>query len=160
MADQSFFVHLQSLADFAQELQTQLSGMATPINHLDTMSSSPMQLGAFGEADALAAANQAAVAEMTELLGQVRQAISFAESITNTVATGYQQADQNAAGGMKVDPSAAAQSGAAAASSGLSGSSASSSSSTQDSTWVTSVGNSNSNTANNSNGTNSGGGWT
>lgn len=155
MADQSFFVHLQSLADFAQELQTQLSGMATPINHLDTMSSSPMQLGAFGEADALTGANQAAVAEMTELLGQVRQAITFAESITNTVATGYQQADQNVAGGMKVDPSAGVQSGAAAASSGLSGSSASSSSSTQDSTWVTSVG-SNSN----NNGTNSGGGWT
>src|SRR5258708_19212790 len=88
MADQSsFFVHLQSLADFAQELQTQLSGMATPINHLDTMSSSPMQLGAFGEADALAGANQAAVAEMTELLGQVRQAITFAETITNPLAT-------------------------------------------------------------------------
>jgi hypothetical protein len=155
MADHSFFVHLQSLANFAQELQTQLSGMATPINHLDTMSSSPMQLGAFGEADALTAANQAAVAEMTELLGQVRQAITFAESITNTVATGYQQADQNVAGGMKVDPSAGVQSGAAAASSGLSGSSASSSSSTQDSTWVTSVGSN----ANN-NGTNSGGGWT
>jgi hypothetical protein len=156
MADQSFFVHLQSLADFAQELQTQLSGMATPINHLDTMSSSPMQLGAFGEADALAAANQAAVAEMTELLGQVRQAITFAESITNTVATGYQQADQNVAGAMTVDPSAGVQSGASAASSGLSGSSSSSSSSTQDSTWVTSVGSS----TPNSSGTNSGGGWT
>jgi len=155
MADQSFFVHLQSLANFAQELQTQLSGMATPINHLDTMSSSPMQLGAFGEADALTGANQAAVAEMTELLGQVRQAITFAESITNTVATGYQQADQNVAGGMKVDPSAGVQSGASAASSGLSGSSASSSSSTQDSTWVTSVGSNANNSA-----TNSGGGWT
>jgi hypothetical protein len=152
MADQSFFVHLQSLADFAQELQTQLSGMATPINHLDTMSSSPMQLGAFGEADALAGANQAAVAEMTELLGQVRQAITFAESITNTVATGYQQADQNAAGGMKVDPGAAVQSGASAAASGLSAS-PSSSSSNQDSSWASSVGN-------NSGGTNSGGGWT
>jgi hypothetical protein len=157
MADQSFFVHLQSLADFAQELQTQLSGMATPINHLDTMSSSPMVLGAFGEANALTAANQAAVAEMTDLLGQIKQAIAFAESITNTVATGYQQADQNVAGGMKVDPSAGVQSGASAASSGLSGSSASSSSSTQDSSWVTSVGTGN--TANN-NGTNSGGGWT
>ena len=161
MADQSsFFVHLQSLADFARELQTQLTGMATPINHLDTMSSSPMQLGAFGEADALAGANQAAVAEMTELLGQVRQAITFAESITNTVATGYQQADQNVAGGMKVDPSAGVQSGASAASSGLSGSSASSSSSsssTQDNSWVTSVGNG---TTANNNGTNSGGGWT
>jgi len=149
MADQSsFFVHLQSLADFAQELQTQLTGMATPINHLDTMSSSPMQLGAFGEADALASANQAAVAEMTELLGQVRQAITFAESITNTVATGYQQADQNVAGGLQTNANAAAATGAASAASGLSGSSSSSS---QDSSWASSVGNGN---------TNSGGGWT
>jgi hypothetical protein len=149
MADQSsFFVHLQSLADFAQELQTQLTGMATPINHLDTMSSSPMQLGAFGEADALASANQAAVAEMTELLGQVRQAITFAESITNTVATGYQQADQNVAGGMQTDANAATATGAASAASGLSGSS---SSSNQDSSWASSVGTGN---------TNSGGGWT
>jgi hypothetical protein len=152
MADQSsFFVHLQSLADFAQELQTQLTGMATPINHLDTMSSSPMQLGAFGEADALASANQAAVAEMTELLGQVRQAITFAESITSTVATGYQQADQNVAGGMQTDANAATATGAASAASGLSGSSSSSSSSNQDSSWASSVGNGN---------TNSGGGWT
>jgi len=163
MADQSsFFVHLQSLADFAQELQTQLTGMATPINHLDTMSSSPMQLGAFGEANELAAANQAAVAEMTELLGQVRQAITFAESITNTVATGYQQADQNVAGGMKVDSSAAAFTGATSAASGLSGSASSSSSSgssNQDSSWATSVGTTTNNT--NTTSTNSGGGgWT
>jgi hypothetical protein len=156
MADQSsFFVHLQSLADFAQELQTQLTGMATPINHLDTMSSSPMQLGAFGEASELAAANQAAVAEMTELLGQVRQAITFAESITNTVATGYQQADQNVAGGMKVDSSAAAFTGATSAASGLSGSAGSSGSSNQDSSWATSVGNNGNNTTNSG-----GGGWT
>jgi len=155
MADHSFFVHLQSLADFAQELQTQLAGMATPIDHLDTMSSSPMQLGAFGEANALASANQAAVAEMTELLGQVRQAITFAESITTTVADGYQQADQNVAGGMKVDPSSAgAVSGASAAASGLSGSASSagsSGSSNQDSSWANFVGGN----------TNSGGGsWT
>jgi hypothetical protein len=157
MADQSsFFVHLQSLADFAQELQTQLTGMATPINHLDTMSSSPMQLGAFGEANELAAANQAAVAEMTELLGQVRQAITFAESITNTVATGYQQADQNVAGGMKVDSSAAAFTGATSAASGLSGSASSSGSSNQDSSWATSVGTTTTNNSTNS----GGGGWT
>jgi hypothetical protein len=100
MADQSFFVHLQSLTNFAQELQTQLAGMATPMNHLDSLSGSPMLLGDFGEASTLAASNQAAVAEMAELLGQVRQAISFAENITNTVATDYQQTDQAIAGGM------------------------------------------------------------
>ncbi len=111
MADHSFFVHLQSLSNFASELQTQLAGMATPIGHLDSMTGSPMQLGDFGEANALAAANQAAVAEMTELLGQVQQAISFAENITNTVATGYQEADQNVAGGMQSGANAASASG-------------------------------------------------
>jgi hypothetical protein len=100
MADQSFFVHLQSLTNFAQELQTQLAGMATPMGHLDSLSGSPMLLGDFGEASTLAASNQAAVAEMSELLGQVQQAISFAENITNTVATDYQQTDQAIAGGM------------------------------------------------------------
>ena len=34
MADQSFFVHLQTLLDFAQELQTQLGGLGTPIEAL------------------------------------------------------------------------------------------------------------------------------
>lgn len=102
MADKSFFVHLQSLFDFANELQTQLSGMTTPINHLNTLASMPVLLGDFGEASALGASHQAAVAEMAELLGQVQQAVDFAENITKTVATGYQHADQDVAGGMKV----------------------------------------------------------
>jgi hypothetical protein len=154
MADQSFFVHLQSLTNFARELQTQLAGMATPIDHLDTLSATPMLLGDFGEASALTAANQAAVAEMTDLLGQVQQAISFAENITTTVATGYQEADQNVAGGMQVDNSAtntppsnpdsvwAANSGAAAASAG------------------TNAGNNNWGSTGNSSGGNNSGGWT
>lgn len=127
MADKSFFVHLQSLSNFAQELQTQLAGMATPINHLDTLSSVPMALGDFGEATSLSAANQAAVAEMTELLGQVRQAITFAENITSTVATGYQQADQDVAGGMQVDTGNTMYSG-------------SSTQDTQDAMWAASSG--------------------
>lgn len=102
MADQSFFVHLQSLFDFADELSTQLTGMSAPVDKLSTLSGSPVLLGDFGEASVLSAAHQAAVAEMSELLGQVRQAIDFAENVTKTVATGYQQADQDVAGGMKV----------------------------------------------------------
>jgi hypothetical protein len=90
------------LFDFANELQTQLSGMTTPINHLDTLASTPVLLGDFGEASALGASHQAAVAEMSELLGQVQQAVDFAENITKTVATGYQNADSDVAGGMKV----------------------------------------------------------
>jgi hypothetical protein len=102
MADQSFFVHLQSLFDFADELQTQLTGMTAPADRLSTLATTPVLLGDFGEAHTLGASHQAAVAEMSELLGQVQQAIDFAENVTKTVATGYQQADQDVAGGMRV----------------------------------------------------------
>jgi hypothetical protein len=102
MADKSFFVHLQSLFDFANELQTQLTGMTTPVDRLSTLATTPVLLGDFGEAHTLGASHQAAVAEMAELLGQVQQAIDFAEDVTKTVATGYQQADQDVSGGMRV----------------------------------------------------------
>ncbi|HEY1571093.1 MAG TPA: hypothetical protein VGG05_07110 [Pseudonocardiaceae bacterium] len=104
MPDQSFFVHLQSLFNFADELQTQLTGMSAPVDKLSTLSGAPVLLGDFGEAGVLGASHQAAIAEMAELLGQVQQAIDFAENVTKTVATGYQQADQDVAGGMKVSP--------------------------------------------------------
>jgi hypothetical protein len=104
MADKSFFVHLQSLFDFANELQTQLTGMTSPVDRLGTLASAPVLLGEFGEAHSLGASHQAAIAEMSDLLGQVRQAIDFAEDVTKTVATGYQQADQDVAGGMRVSP--------------------------------------------------------
>lgn len=124
MADQSFFVHLQTLLNFAQELQTQLGGLGTPIDQLNSLSDQPVKLGAFGEADSLATSHQAAIVEMSDLLGQVQQAISFAEEITNTVANGYQQADQDAASSMQVssgyagDPSQSGQSGQSGQSSG------------------------------------------
>ena len=102
MADSSFFVHLQSLYDFASELQTQLTGMTAPVDRLDSLARNPVLLGDFGEAHVLGASHQAAIAEMSQLLGQVQQAIDFAENVTNTVATGYQQADQDVAGGMQV----------------------------------------------------------
>jgi hypothetical protein len=101
MADKSFFVHLQSLFDFANELQTQLTGMTTPADRLGTLATTPVLLGDFGEAHTLGACHQAAIAEMSELLGQVQQAIDFAENVTKTVATGYQQADQDVSGGMR-----------------------------------------------------------
>ena len=102
MADQSFLVHLQSLQDFASELQTQLGGMATPIDHLDSIAGKQILLGNFAEAHNLAASHLAAITEMTDLLGQVQQAIGFAQDVTTTVANGYQQADQDAAAGMQV----------------------------------------------------------
>jgi hypothetical protein len=102
MPDQSFVVHLQSLFDFASELETQLTGISAPADKLSVLSGTPVLLGDFGEATVLGASHQAAVAEMSDLLGQVRQAIDFAENVTKTVATGYQDADQDVAGGMKV----------------------------------------------------------
>ena len=102
MADQSFFVHLQSLFDFADELRTQLTGLTAPVDRLTTLAGAPVLLGDFGEAQSLGTSHQAAVAEMSELLGQVRQAIDFAEDVTKTVATGYQQVDQDVAGGLRV----------------------------------------------------------
>ncbi|HEX3648529.1 MAG TPA: hypothetical protein VHV49_08875 [Pseudonocardiaceae bacterium] len=104
MADQSFVVHLQSLFDFASELETQLTGMSAPVDKLTTLSGTPVLLGDFGEATVLGSAHQAAIAEMSELLGQVRQAVDFAENVTKTVATGYQQADQDTAGSMQASP--------------------------------------------------------
>ena len=54
MWDQSFFVHLQTLTDFARELQTQLDGMGTPMDQLTQLATAPVLLGEFGEATSLA----------------------------------------------------------------------------------------------------------
>jgi hypothetical protein len=109
MADSSFFVHLQSLFDFGDELQTQLTGMTAPMDRLRTLAGTPVLLGSFGEANTLGVSHHAAVAEMSELLGQVQQAIEFAENVTKTVATGYQQVDQDVAGGMQVKDTSSPQ---------------------------------------------------
>ena len=136
MTDQSFFVHLQTLLDFAQELQTQLGGLGTPIDQLSALQGTPMKLGAFGEAADLATSHQAAIIEMSDLLGQVQQAISFAEDITNTVANGYQQADQNAAGSMQVTNGYAGPTGSGSGSGyDQSGGQSSGQSSGQESIW-------------------------
>jgi len=102
MPDRSFYVHLASLQNFAGELSTQLSGMATPVDYLSKLSTEPVLLGSFDEAHSLGECHQAAVAEMAQLLAEVRDGIAFAENITVTVANGYQQLDQDLAGGMSV----------------------------------------------------------
>ncbi|MFC0545671.1 hypothetical protein [Kutzneria chonburiensis] len=102
MWDQSFSVHLQSLTDFARELQTQLDGMGGPMDQLTQLAGAPVLLGEFGEANSLEARTKAAVAEMHGLLDQVRQAIEFAENVTKTVATGYERLDDDLASGMQV----------------------------------------------------------
>lgn len=100
MPDQSFFVHLQSLTDFAAELQTQLDGMSRPMGHLSAIADETLLLGEFGEASALSNSHRAAIEEMHGLLNQIKQAIAFAEEVTNTVATGYRHADENIAAAM------------------------------------------------------------
>jgi hypothetical protein len=97
MPDQSFFVHLQSLTDFANELQTQLEGLFRPEGQLSAIADDPLLLGEFGEASSLGESHRAAIEEMQGLLTQIKQAISFAEEVTNTVATGYRHADENIA---------------------------------------------------------------
>jgi hypothetical protein len=72
MWDQSFSVHLQSLTDFARELQTQLDGMGGPMDQLTQLAGAPVLLG------------------------------EFAENVTRTVATGYERLDDDLASGMQV----------------------------------------------------------
>jgi hypothetical protein len=85
------------LRTFAQELQTQLSGIAAPMNKLATQSGAQPQFGGFTEALTLAQSQQSAVHEVYDLLGQVKQAIGFAENVTTTIATAYQKGDEDAA---------------------------------------------------------------
>jgi hypothetical protein len=99
MPDISFFVHLQSLTDFENELETQLEALQKPNSHLTDLIDGQVQLGNFAEADSLRAQHDQVVGEMMDLLGQVKDAIGFAQQVTGTVATDYQQADDNAANG-------------------------------------------------------------
>lgn len=93
----SFAVHLDSLKQFARELETQIDGMTKPSNGLAALLQAPMSLGNFGEASSLSGRHGAAVTQMHELLGNVKQAIGFADDVTGTVATGYQHTDENIA---------------------------------------------------------------
>lgn len=92
MAVHSYSIQLPSLVSFAQELETQIQGIAAPVNALASQSGKP-KFGAFSEAASLVAGQQAALDEMYSLLGQVKQAIEFAQGVTNTVASGYRNAD-------------------------------------------------------------------
>lgn len=93
----SFAVHLDSLKQFARELETQIDGMTKPSNGLAALLQAPMSLGNFGEASSLSGRHGAAVTQMHELLANVKQAIGFADDVTGTVATGYQHTDENIA---------------------------------------------------------------
>lgn len=95
--NESFQIHLRSLTDFAQELTTQLTGMAQTAGQLDTLAGGNVPLGEFGEAVMLSRVHQEAVADMTTIVEQARQAIDFAEDVTHTVASSYEAADRQVA---------------------------------------------------------------
>jgi uncharacterized phage infection (PIP) family protein YhgE len=99
MTDQSYSVEPSSLLGFAQELQTQIDGIAAPMNALANQAGAQPQFGGFTEAWLLGGSQQSAIEEMYDLLGQVKQAIAFAENVTSTIASAYQNGDQAAAAG-------------------------------------------------------------
>lgn len=104
-ANEAFTVNLESLTAFSAELTTQLSGMAQPQGHLDTLTGGDILFGKFSEADSLWQNHDVAVEQMSVLVGQARDAIGFAEEITNSVSSAYQHFDDyvntaiNATGG-------------------------------------------------------------
>jgi len=112
MTGHSYSVQPSSLRAFAQELQTQLDGIATPMNTLATQSSAQPRFGGFTEALMLGQSQQSAIREMHDLLGQVKQAIGFAENVTTSIATAYQNADQDAAASYTAVGAAASAPGA------------------------------------------------
>ncbi|GAA3521316.1 hypothetical protein [Actinocatenispora rupis] len=101
----SFRVHLQSLKDFARELETQLDAIGKPTDGLGSLWNHPVLLGDFGEAHALSDHHQSAVRQMHDLLGNVREAIAFAGDVTHTVADGYERTDQDIAAALGVSQS-------------------------------------------------------
>ncbi len=101
-SNQSFSVHLQSLTDFARELETQIEGLTKPADGLYALNSAPMLLGEFNEAYTLRGGHQVTVSQVSDLLGQVKQAIGFAQEVTTTVAAGYQHTDAAIAGALDV----------------------------------------------------------
>lgn len=90
----SFLVHMNSLTDFTRELETQLDGLVKPTDDLASIADEPLLLGEFGEAHGLAQSYDATIAQMCDLLGQVKQAIAFADEVTQVVSGHYAEADQ------------------------------------------------------------------
>lgn len=97
-AGQNFFlVHLQSLTDFARELETQVGAIRTPTQSLSGLATHPMALGEFGEGHGLHARHQAAAAEIHQVLESARGAIEFAGDVTDVIASSYQRFDDHVA---------------------------------------------------------------
>jgi hypothetical protein len=117
-ADQSFAVHLESLLGFSRELETQIGGTTRPSGQLERLLNTPLLLGAFNEAASLESSHAASVAEMHQLLSDVREALNFAQNVTRTVAEGYSRLDADlgayimSSGVLNDDPGAPSRSAA------------------------------------------------
>jgi hypothetical protein len=97
MTEQSFSVEVAWLNQFEQELTTQLAGITAPMNQLAAQSGRQPRFGAFPEAWTLSQSQQAAIQQVSELIGQISDAIQFAQNVTSSIATTYSNADQNVA---------------------------------------------------------------
>lgn len=99
MPDESahLLVHLNSLTEFAHELGTHVTGLADPIGRLGPLLAPGPVPGNFVEAYALLQKHRGSVADMSTVLDQARQAVEFAQEVTNTVAEAYQRVESQAA---------------------------------------------------------------
>ncbi len=96
--ESSYQIHLGSLQDFSRELQEQISVLNTQARTLDGGASAGLPLGDFGEATNLQQKHAEALAQTQALLDHVRDAMTFAEQVTDTVANSYITADKVTAG--------------------------------------------------------------
>jgi hypothetical protein len=93
----SFTVHVQTLRDFARELDQQIEALSVTRETAATLAQQQGGRGAFAEADLLLSRHTGAVDDLRALLAGVQRAIRFAEDVTHTAASSYEQADAAAA---------------------------------------------------------------
>lgn len=97
----SFEVHLQSLADFAWELEGQLEALRPTRDRLSALGEKAEPLGGFPEAFSLSDRHRRAAQEMALLLESVQQVLGFAAGVTRAVATSYAEYDEQAAAALR-----------------------------------------------------------
>lgn len=97
-AGQNFFlVHLQSLTDFARELETQVGAILRPTQSVGGLATHPLALGDFVEGHALHTRHQAAAGEIHSVLESAQSAMEFAGDVTDVIASSYQRFDDHVA---------------------------------------------------------------
>lgn len=95
-----FSVDLTALAEFTEELTTQLHATTRQLAELAPLADLVLPLGEFAEAHSLDQTHHAAVADMATLLAKAGEALAFAEEVTDTVALAYQAHDDGLTAGL------------------------------------------------------------